>query len=110
MRPAASARMHAAWRSVLALALVAGCTQADVFFSAATDEGTVYECKTSNDTVFEFCYHDDAAGELGELIGAECGDPSRRWPWFANLFAIGCVYECPPRHQGCNAHDGCYCP
>ena len=103
----------AAGRSILALALVlvlgAGCTQADVFFSAATDEGTVYECTTSNKTVFEFCYHDDAADELGELIGAECGDPSRRWPWFANLFAMGCSYACPSRY-GCNAHHGCYCP
>jgi hypothetical protein len=92
-----------------ALLLVASCTQVDVAWRAATDEGTVYDCKTHSGTVIEICYRDDAGDELGALLDASCGEPSRTWPWFADLVGMGCAYECPSR-KGCNAKWGCYCP
>ena len=94
----------------LAIVLVGACDQVDVFFSAVTDDGTVYECAAPNGTTVEVCYLDDSADELGELLGRTCGEPSRRWPWFANKFNLGCTYQCPPPHLGCNALNGCYCP
>jgi hypothetical protein len=92
------------------LVLLAGCTQLDVFWRAATDEGTVYECKTASGDLVEICYKDDAADELGASFGGSCGEPSRRWPWFTNMVGMGCTYSCPPPRQGCNAEYGCYCP
>jgi hypothetical protein len=94
---------------VIAFAVLAGCTQLDVFITAAEDEGTVYECRIASGDITELCYFDDAADELGEMIGATCGAPSRRWPRLANFFSLGCAYRCPAR-DGCNAHNGCYCP
>lgn len=97
--------------SMVAAALLStACTQLDVFITAATNEGTVYECTIDDGTVVELCYHDDASDELGELIGGSCGDPSRRWPWFVNKLSMGCTYECPSPRVGCNAKNGCYCP
>lgn len=92
------------------VALLAGCTQLGVFISAASDEGTVYECSTDDGRIVELCYADDAADELGELLGGSCGEPSRNWPWFVNKLSMGCTYACPAPRLGCNAHNGCYCP
>lgn len=96
---------------VFAALALGGCTQMDVFVSAATDEGTVYECSTRDGTrVIEICYVDDAEEELGQLLDASCGEPARRWPRFTNWLGLGCSYSCPAPPLGCNAHDGCYCP
>ncbi len=94
----------------VSVALLAGCTQLGVLIDAASDEGTVYECSTDDGRVVELCYFDDAEDELGEMLGGSCGEPSRRWPWFVNMLSMGCTYSCPAPRQGCNAHNGCYCP
>lgn len=94
----------------IALAMLAGCTQFDVFLEAAGDEGTVYECTTGEGRTVEYCYLDDSADELADMLGGTCGDPTRRWPRFVNFLSMGCAYACPAPGVGCNAHQGCYCP
>jgi hypothetical protein len=93
-----------------AIGFLAACTEIDVFVTAASKEGSVYECRGRDGRVFELCYLDDAAVELGAMIDATCGGPSRSWPQLTNFFSLGCAYQCPALHKGCNAKDGCYCP
>lgn len=92
-----------------AIAMFAGCEQVDIFVTAAKDEGTVYECRLAGDTIVEYCYLDDAADELGDMISGSCGTPNRRWPRFTNFFSLGCAYTCPGK-RGCNALHSCFCP
>lgn len=102
-------------RFVVAIALLASCTQFDVLVNAASDEGTVYEC-TSGEQMRELCYFDDADAELADRLAFDrggawsCGSPSRRWPWFTNKLHLGCTYACPAPGVGCNAKQGCFCP
>lgn len=102
--------MRSAAFFALTIFLLGSCEQFDVLITATTHEGTVYECAAPNGTTVEVCYLDDSADELGRLLGRTCDDPSRRWPWFVNKLNLGCAYDCPPPHIGCNAKNGCYCP
>lgn len=99
-------------RWLLCIALTA-CTSFDVLVNAASDEGTVYECR--GERTLELCYFDDADEELADRLALDrggawnCGSPSRRWPWFTNKLHLGCTYACPAPGVGCNARNGCAC-
>lgn len=92
------------------LVALASCTQLDIFIDAATDEGTVYDCRRPNGTVLELCYLDDSEDELGAMVGATCETGERNWVAFTNALSLGCNYHCPHYGPGCNAHAGCWCP
>ncbi len=95
---------------VLMAVLLGSCTEFDIFIEAASDEGTVYECRTDQGKDVEYCYFDDSAKELSEFVGGTCGAPSRKWPKVVNFLNMGCVYSCPAPGKGCNAKQSCYCP
>jgi hypothetical protein len=94
----------------IAIAFLSACAQVDIFVTAASDEGTVYECRIPDGRVLELCYFDDAIDELSVLTKGVCDETSRTWPQITNFLSLGCAYSCPGRPRGCNAHNGCYCP
>jgi hypothetical protein len=93
----------------LVVILLCGCESWTIAVDTIEHTGAVYECEGEADTL-ELCYFEDSADELGELTGRSCSGTDRFWPWLTNALGVGCYYECPPKHRGCNATSGCYCP
>lgn len=80
-----------------------GCDEFDTVTTFFTSHGTVYECTGSDSSVWELCWNGSSV-DLSIMTTRSCNLTTRLWPRY-----VGCAYSCKP-HQGCNAHQGCWCP
>lgn len=93
---------------ILVWLVMSGCSTCTVLSDTVEHTGTVYDCGR-----VEYCYRESSARELSRMTGLRCTESDitdRWWPGLTNAIGLGCYYECPPKHEGCNATGGCWCP